>query len=119
MRPDFIIWDCDGVLIDSEIISAQMLIEALAGFGVTIDRAFVVRHFLGRSYPRRIGGLIDWRRLAAMALSTSPVMPSTWPRSIWMRALSGAIAAASRSTASALPQAPLSSQKKLERYSTL
>ncbi|MCB1495857.1 MAG: sugar ABC transporter ATP-binding protein [Bauldia sp.] len=23
--------------------------------------------FLGRSYPRRIGGLIDWRRLAAMA----------------------------------------------------
>ena len=51
MRPDFIIWDCDGVLIDSEIISAQMLIEALAGFGVTIDRAFVVRHFLGRSYP--------------------------------------------------------------------
>jgi HAD superfamily hydrolase (TIGR01509 family) len=48
---DLVIFDCDGVLIDSEIISAQMLIEALAGYGVAIDRDFVTRHFLGRSYP--------------------------------------------------------------------
>lgn len=51
MRPDLIIFDCDGVLIDSEIISARMLIEALADRGVTIDLAYVARHFLGRSYP--------------------------------------------------------------------
>lgn len=48
---DLVIFDCDGVLIDSEIISAQMLVEALAGFGVTIDLAYVGQHFLGRSYP--------------------------------------------------------------------
>jgi HAD superfamily hydrolase (TIGR01509 family) len=48
---DLVIFDCDGVLIDSEVISAQMLIEALAGYGVAIDRDFVTRHFLGRSYP--------------------------------------------------------------------
>ena len=46
-----IIFDCDGVLIDSEIISARMLIEALADRGLTIDLAYVSRHFLGRSYP--------------------------------------------------------------------
>jgi HAD superfamily hydrolase (TIGR01509 family) len=51
MRPDLVIFDCDGVLIDSEIISAQMLIEALTPWGVVIDREFVSRHFLGRSYP--------------------------------------------------------------------
>lgn len=46
-----IIFDCDGVLIDSEIISARMLIEALADRGVRIDLPYVSRHFLGRSYP--------------------------------------------------------------------
>lgn len=48
---DLVIFDCDGVLIDSEIISAQMLVEELAGLGVRIDLAYVARHFLGRSYP--------------------------------------------------------------------
>lgn len=55
MSVDLVIYDCDGVLIDSEIISAQMLIEELRGYGVEIDRAFVTRHFLGRSYPVVIG----------------------------------------------------------------
>lgn len=46
-----IIFDCDGVLIDSEIISARMLVGALADLGVRIDLDYVARHFLGRSYP--------------------------------------------------------------------
>lgn len=48
---DLIIFDCDGVLIDSEIISAQMLIAELALNGVEIDLDYVAKHFLGRSYP--------------------------------------------------------------------
>ena len=51
MAIDLVIFDCDGVLIDSEIISAQMLVDELAGLGVQIDLAYVARHFLGRSYP--------------------------------------------------------------------
>lgn len=46
-----VIFDCDGVLIDSEVISAAMLIRELDGHGVTIDAEYVVRNFLGRSYP--------------------------------------------------------------------
>lgn len=49
--PQLIIFDCDGVLIDSEVISARQLIEELKGYGVQMDMAFVSRHFLGRSYP--------------------------------------------------------------------
>jgi HAD superfamily hydrolase (TIGR01509 family) len=51
--PDFdlVIFDCDGVLIDSEIISARMLIAELALLGVDIDLDYVARNFLGRSYP--------------------------------------------------------------------
>ncbi|MGL4319796.1 MAG: HAD family hydrolase [Paracoccaceae bacterium] len=51
MGHDLIIFDCDGVLIDSEVISARQLIAELAGYGVAIDMAFVTRQFLGRSYP--------------------------------------------------------------------
>lgn len=48
---DLVIFDCDGVLIDSEIISARMLIAELATLGVDVDLDYVARHFLGRSYP--------------------------------------------------------------------
>jgi HAD superfamily hydrolase (TIGR01509 family) len=51
MAIDLVIFDCDGVLIDSEIISAQMLVDELASLGVRIDLAYVAKHFLGRSYP--------------------------------------------------------------------
>jgi HAD superfamily hydrolase (TIGR01509 family) len=46
-----VIFDCDGVLIDSEVISASMLIAELKEYGVDITLEFVSRHFLGRSYP--------------------------------------------------------------------
>ncbi len=48
---ELVIFDCDGVIIDSEIISAQMLIDELATHGVKLDLDYVSKHFLGRSYP--------------------------------------------------------------------
>lgn len=50
-RMKLVILDCDGVLIDSEVISAQMLVEELSVLGLKIDLPFVTRNFLGRSYP--------------------------------------------------------------------
>jgi HAD superfamily hydrolase (TIGR01509 family) len=51
MSFDLVIFDCDGVLIDSEIISARMLVAELARLGLSIDLTYVERNFLGRSYP--------------------------------------------------------------------
>lgn len=48
---DLIIFDCDGVLIDSELLSAEVLIDLLATDGVVIDFDHVRRNFLGRSFP--------------------------------------------------------------------
>lgn len=48
---DLVIFDCDGVLIDSEIISARMLVAELLRLGLSIDLPYVERNFLGRSYP--------------------------------------------------------------------
>ena len=45
------ILDCDGVLIDSEVISAGVLADALAALGLPVDRDYVLQHFLGRTFP--------------------------------------------------------------------
>lgn len=51
MRPGLVIFDCDGVLIDSETISARVLVELAAEAGIGFDAAYVREHFLGRSFP--------------------------------------------------------------------
>ena len=49
---DLVIFDCDGVLIDSEIISARTLMAALEEFGVETDFPYFKANFLGRSFPK-------------------------------------------------------------------
>jgi HAD superfamily hydrolase (TIGR01509 family) len=49
--PELVIFDCDGVLVDSEIISASVLAAELAGLGVDLDAAFFRARLLGRSFP--------------------------------------------------------------------
>jgi HAD superfamily hydrolase (TIGR01509 family) len=50
MPIDLIIFDMDGVLIDSEILSCGTLLAALADIGVEIDIDVVFDRFLGRSF---------------------------------------------------------------------
>lgn len=44
-----VIFDCDGVLVDSEPLSMRVLLEAVAEFGVHIDPETAYELFLGRS----------------------------------------------------------------------
>lgn len=46
---DLLIFDCDGVLIDSEPISVAVIVDVLSGQGVPVDEAIVYQRFLGRS----------------------------------------------------------------------
>ena len=45
-----IIFDCDGVLVDSEYLSAMMLIEVFAEIGIPLDLPFVYANFVGHSF---------------------------------------------------------------------
>jgi HAD superfamily hydrolase (TIGR01509 family) len=45
-----VIFDCDGVLIDSEIISSTALVEELARHGIAIEMSHVLEHFIGHPY---------------------------------------------------------------------
>jgi HAD superfamily hydrolase (TIGR01509 family) len=49
MRPHLIIFDCDGVLVDSEVLSCRCLCDALAGCGIEVDLEETLDLFLGRS----------------------------------------------------------------------
>ncbi len=46
-----VIFDCDGVLVDSELLSAGILIEQVAAHGVDLTQNYVRDNFLGRSFP--------------------------------------------------------------------
>jgi len=49
MKPELIIFDCDGVLVDTERIANQVLAEDLAALGVNLDFEETVRAFKGWS----------------------------------------------------------------------
>lgn len=48
-KPDLIIFDCDGVLVDSELLSCRCLSEVLAEFGLRLSVEQALELFLGRS----------------------------------------------------------------------
>jgi HAD superfamily hydrolase (TIGR01509 family) len=46
---DLIIFDCDGVLIDSEVLACSAVHQQLRQHGISLDLAEVMQRFLGRS----------------------------------------------------------------------
>jgi HAD superfamily hydrolase (TIGR01509 family) len=48
-KPDLIIFDCDGVLVDSELLSCRCLSEVLSEFGIALSVGQALELFLGRS----------------------------------------------------------------------
>jgi HAD superfamily hydrolase (TIGR01509 family) len=48
-NPELIIFDCDGVLVDSEPLAMRALIAAVARQGLTLDPDAAYRDYLGRS----------------------------------------------------------------------
>lgn len=48
-RFDLVIFDCDGVLVDSELIANRVFQEMLAEYGVSVSMDYMFEHFLGHS----------------------------------------------------------------------
>ena len=49
IEPDLIIFDCDGVLVDSEVLSCRCLSQVLAAYGIHLGLDQALDLFLGRS----------------------------------------------------------------------
>src|SRR3569832_2085551 len=54
-----IIFDCDGVLVDSEPLAMRVLLEAIEKAGVSIPPEFGFRNYLGRSFSSVALSLYD------------------------------------------------------------
>ena len=73
-KPDLIIFDCDGVLVDSEVLSCRCLSEVLAGYVTQVwTRLDLLLDEARRPRPRdtRLGRSIlraihDWPRQSAL-----------------------------------------------------
>jgi HAD superfamily hydrolase (TIGR01509 family) len=78
-RPELIIFDCDGVLVDSELLSCRCLSEVLAEFDIALSQQQALELFLGRStkaieqHYRGLGQIVPdsfLPRLKSQVLST-------------------------------------------------
>jgi HAD superfamily hydrolase (TIGR01509 family) len=78
-EPDLIIFDCDGVLVDSELLSCRCLSEVLSEFGIELSPEQALKLFLGRSvaaiaqHYRALGRTVPealWPRLKSRVLRT-------------------------------------------------
>jgi len=49
MPPELIIFDCDGVLVDSELITNRVFADMLAGIGLPLGLDYLFENFVGRS----------------------------------------------------------------------
>jgi len=49
-----VIFDCDGVLIDSEWLCIEVLLKLLKQFDVDVDKHYFYEHFLGRQFEQII-----------------------------------------------------------------
>lgn len=52
MRYEAIIWDCDGVLIDSEVIACSVVVKILEDLGYKIQLDDYFSKFFGKSYAQ-------------------------------------------------------------------
>ena len=66
-RFDLVIFDCDGVLVDSERLAVRAEAEILTGLGWPLTQADIVERFVGRSagymhheIEQQLGRSIDW-----------------------------------------------------------
>jgi HAD superfamily hydrolase (TIGR01509 family) len=75
MPPKAILFDCDGVLVDSEKITFDLLATELAAHGLHLTRAEMEQKFLGGT----IGGLFTTAR------SLGATLPDTWVDDFYAR----------------------------------
>ncbi len=67
-RFDLVVWDCDGVLIDSERLAVRTESQILTELGWPLSEADVVERFVGRSsrymqtvIEEKLGRRVDWK----------------------------------------------------------
>jgi HAD superfamily hydrolase (TIGR01509 family) len=56
---DLVIFDCDGVLVDSELLSAKVLMAQLAEIGIDLSFEDFRQYFLGRKFAVAVASMVE------------------------------------------------------------
>lgn len=78
MQPALVIFDCDGVLLDSEALSSRAWCEVLASCGLPYDQA---------EFARRFTGFTDAMLAEALAGESAVALPADLPRRVLAHSL--------------------------------
>lgn len=78
-RPELVIFDCDGVLVDSETITNTLLQQDLAGRGLVMDLPDVMANFVGGTM----------RDVARKAAALGAEIPADWVDTFYARMYAG------------------------------
>lgn len=60
MTPALVIFDCDGVLVDSEVIANRVMAEAITASGIPISTEECLARFVGGSLQRVVDTVEEW-----------------------------------------------------------
>lgn len=75
MKPEAVIFDCDGVIVDSEMMTFDLLIQDLAAHGLVVSRAEMERDYIG-------GTMAD---VARRAQAAGARLPEDWVSTFYAR----------------------------------
>jgi len=78
MTPDLIIFDCDGVLIDSEVLASRVVAEALGDLGF---------RYSAHDMETRFAGFTDKAIAEAVSAETGKAVPEDFPERVARRAI--------------------------------
>lgn len=74
---DAIIWDCDGVLMDSEIISVQTSVDFFKSYGINVTVEDYINRFIGRRIDDKISVLEKESGIPLSKLITKEALKNT------------------------------------------
>src|SRR4051812_7960739 len=75
---ELVVFDCDGVLVDSEVLACRAVADTLAAFGYAVGAESVAERFIGVS---------NRDMYAALAVDTGGVLPEGFDAAMKRRAL--------------------------------
>lgn len=75
LPPAAVIFDCDGVIVDSEEMTFDLLVDEFAAHGLALDRDVIARDYIG-------GTMAD---VAARARAAGATLPAHWVNQFYVR----------------------------------
>ena len=108
MKKKFVIFDCDGVLVDTEIVAAHVMRNILEGYNIEIPLAPYIRAYSGKTFKHIFQDFIQSEQLPSHLDVDDLIEQAEAEVALQLKPITGVIAALEQI---ALPKAVVSNSK--------